>query len=183
MAIFTFSRGVSVATHEMKHTLPWNVTGIPPEAREVARSAAGREGIPVGEWLTQRILAESARAENPRADSARAKAAIETPEESAPPFRYGRDEDVSRDRDDLAARLTRSEAETDNALRRVDDALRTVARRLDVSERAQTEAHRAMSSAATEFNAAARDQAQAFQLLTTRIDGVERQTDNAALRH
>ena len=46
----------------MKHTLPWNVTGIPPEAREAARSAAHREGIAVGEWLTRRILSENARA-------------------------------------------------------------------------------------------------------------------------
>src|SRR5258705_5568054 len=103
MAIFTFSRGVSVATHEMKHTLPWNVTGIPPEAREVARSAAHREGIAVGEWLTRRILSEGARTEN-----GRAKSALEAPEDPALPFRYGRDEDVSRDRDELAAKVARS---------------------------------------------------------------------------
>ena len=182
MAVFTFSRGVGVATHEMKHTLPWNVTGIPPEAREVARAAAGREGMPVGEWLTRRILSESARAENPRAENVRAKAAIETPEELVPPYRYARDEDVSRDRDDLAARVARSETETDSAFRRIDDALRTMARRVELSERTQTDAHRAMSSAAAEINAAARDQAQAFQLLTKRIDSIERQTDSAALR-
>jgi localization factor PodJL len=57
-----------------------------------------------------------------------------------------------------------------------------MARRLELSERAQTEAQRAMSSAAAEINAAARDQAQAFKLLTTRIDNVERQTDTNALR-
>jgi localization factor PodJL len=34
----------------------WNVGGIPPEAREAARAAARREGLPVGEWLTRRIL-------------------------------------------------------------------------------------------------------------------------------
>ena len=156
----------------MKHTLPWNVTGIPPEAREAARSAAHREGIAVGEWLTRRILSENARA----------KTAIETPEEAAPSYRYGRDEDTLRDRDDLAARLARSEAETDGAFRRIDDALRTMARRLESSERAQTEAHRAVSSAASEINAAARDQAEAFKLLTTRIVSVERQTDTGALR-
>src|SRR5437763_10314192 len=156
----------------MKHTLPWNVTGIPPEAREAARSAAHREGIAVGEWLTRRILSENALA----------KTAIETPEEAVSSYRYGRDEDALRDRDDLAARLTRSEAETDGAFRRIDDALRNMARRLESSERAQTEAHRAMSSAASEINAAARDQAQAFQLLTTRIVNVERQADTGALR-
>jgi localization factor PodJL len=176
----------------MKHTLPWNVTGIPPEAREIARSAAGREGIPVGEWLTRRIISEGARGESARAEIARpengrsengwAKTSIELPEDSVPPFRYGRDEDVLRDRDDLAAKLTRSETETNSAFRRIDDSLRTMARRLELSERAQTEAQRAMSSAAAEINAAARDQAQAFKLLTTRIDNVERHTDTNALR-
>ncbi len=161
----------------MKHTLPWNVTGIPPEAREVARSAAHREGIAVGEWLTRRILSEGARVEN-----GRAKSTVEAPEDPAPPYRYGREEEVSRERDDLAEKFARSEAETDGAFRRIDDAMRTVARRLELNERTQTEAHRAMSSAAAEINAAARDQAQAFQHLTTRIDSVERQTDTAALR-
>src|SRR6187402_970656 len=44
----------------MKQSLPWNVTGIPPEAREAARNAASREGMTVGDWLTRRILAEAA---------------------------------------------------------------------------------------------------------------------------
>src|SRR5258706_6644015 len=171
----------------MKHTLPWNVTGIRPEAREIARSAAGREGIPVGEWLTRRILSETARAEGARAENARpengrAKSAIEIAEELAPSYRYGRDEEILRDRDDLAARFAHSEAESEDAFRRIDDALRTLARRVESSERAQTEANRAMGSAAAEINAAARDQAQAFKLLTSRIDSVERQTDTAALR-
>ena len=165
----------------MKHTLPWNVTGIPPEAREVARSAAGREGIPVGEWLTRRILSENARADA-RPENGRAKTVIEVPEESPPSYRYGRDEEILRERDDLTVRFARSEAESEDAFRRIDDALRTMARRLELSERAQTEAQRAMSSAAAEINAAARDQAQAFKLLATRIDNVERQTDTAALR-
>ncbi len=166
----------------MKHTLPWNVTGIPAEAREVARAAAGREGIPVGEWLTRRIISEGARGESARPENGRAKTAIELPEESVTPFHYGRDEEILRERDDLAARLAHNEEETDSAFRRIDEALRAMARRLEASERAQTEAQRAMSSAAAEINAAARDQAQAFKLLTTRIDNVERHTDTNALR-
>jgi localization factor PodJL len=166
----------------MKRTLPWNVTGIPPEAREVARSAASREGIPVGEWLTRRILAEGARAGDAPPESGRVKTPIEVPEESAPSHRHGHDEDVLHDRDELAARLARSEAQTDSAFRRIDEVLRTLAQRLELSERTQTDAHRAMGSGAAEINAAGRDQAQAFQLLTTRIESVERQTDSAALR-
>src|ERR1700688_4127306 len=132
----------------MKRTLPWNVTGIPPEAREVARSAASREGIPVGEWLTRRILTEGARAGDARPESGRVKTPIEVPEESAPSYRNGHDKEVLHDRDDLAARLARSEAETDSAFRRIDDALRTLAQRLELSERTQTDAHRAIGSGA-----------------------------------
>src|SRR5476651_2392854 len=40
----------------MRAELPWNVAGIPPEAREAARAAARREGLSVGEWMTRRIL-------------------------------------------------------------------------------------------------------------------------------
>ena len=40
----------------MRAELPWNVAGIPPEARAAARAAARREGLSVGEWLTRRIL-------------------------------------------------------------------------------------------------------------------------------
>src|ERR1700739_2521349 len=40
----------------MRAELPWNVAGIPPEAREAARAAARREGLSVGEWLTRQIL-------------------------------------------------------------------------------------------------------------------------------
>src|SRR5258706_11619426 len=111
----------------MKHTLPWNVTGIPPEAREIARSAAGREGIPVGEWLTRRIVSESARGESARPENGRAKTAIDVPEESATPFRYGRDDEILRDRDDLADRLAHNEAETDAGFPRLYERRRPIA--------------------------------------------------------
>lgn len=40
----------------MSADMPWNVNGVEPEAREAARMAARRKGIPVGQWLTQTIL-------------------------------------------------------------------------------------------------------------------------------
>lgn len=39
----------------MQSDLPWNVPGIPADAREAARAAARREGLSLGEWLTRRI--------------------------------------------------------------------------------------------------------------------------------
>jgi localization factor PodJL len=75
-----------------------------------------------------------------------------------------------------------SELDAPGAFQRIDDIFRTLSHRLDISERAQSEAQRAMSAAASEINAATRDQAEAFQLIATRIDRVERQTDTGALR-
>lgn len=39
----------------MQSDLPWNISGIPTDAREAARAAARREGLSIGEWLTRRI--------------------------------------------------------------------------------------------------------------------------------
>jgi localization factor PodJL len=158
----------------MKQTLPWNVTGIPPEARDVARAAATREGVSVGDWLTRRILAENARGlgtGETRSDAP-----------PAPTYRYEREDETRRDRDDLTLRLARSEAEADSAFRRIDEALRTMARRLETNERSQNEAQRAMSTAASEISAATRDQPEAFVLLTQRIDRVEQNSDTVVLR-
>ena len=44
----------------MRPDLPWNVAGIPSEARDAARAAARREGLSVGEWLTRRIVKDFA---------------------------------------------------------------------------------------------------------------------------
>src|SRR5262245_10829996 len=110
----------------MKQSLPWNVTGIPAEARELARAAAAREGISVGDWLTRRILGEAAAKP---ADTASAAPA---------PLRVERMGDARRD--DTAPRPP---AETDPnarrgedpALKRIDETLRTLARRIEAAER------------------------------------------------
>ena len=147
----------------MKHTLPWNVTGIPPEAREIARSAASREGATVGEWLTRRIMTEQANKAPP----------TEPDDALTPPFRYPHDEAPPRPRSEIAS---------ETVAQRIDEAFRALARRLEDNERAQNEAQRSMRAAAAEINAATRDQAEAFQHLTTRIDRVERHADTGALR-
>jgi len=157
----------------MKHALPWNVTGIPPEAREMARTAAMREGLSVGDWLTRRIVAETSRL--PPASEIRSEAAQASE-------LYDRDAETVRDRELLARQLARSEEQSESAFRRIDEALRNLSRRLESTERTQSEAQHAMSAAASEINAATRDQAQAFALLTERIDRVERNADTGALR-
>lgn len=45
----------------MSQNSPWSVKGVDPEAREAAKIAARRQGLPLGRWLSQTILSAAAR--------------------------------------------------------------------------------------------------------------------------
>jgi localization factor PodJL len=62
----------------------------------------------------------------------------------------------------MLARVSRSEAESTDSWRRIEEQLRGVARRLDSSERSQSENNRVLSRTAAEMNIAAREQSQVF---------------------
>jgi localization factor PodJL len=147
----------------MQPDLPWNVAGIPPEAREAARAAARREGLSVGEWLTRRILkslsAEPAGWPQDSADDYRS-----SPEEPQGP--------ASRDSEETFARASRNESETQSAYRRIEEHLRSLGKRLESTERTQSESGRVVSQAATEISIAAREQTQAFDQLGTHVVGL-----------
>src|SRR6201995_5040595 len=103
----------------MRPDIPWNVAGIPPEAREAARAAARREGLSVGEWLTRRILGsfsgmdEDAGLSLDRGAFHRAGAA------GAPLATWGLPPSSAsrRDTEDMMARVGRSETESNEAWR------------------------------------------------------------------
>ncbi|MBS0275362.1 MAG: SEL1-like repeat protein [Proteobacteria bacterium] len=133
----------------MQPDLPWNVAGIPPEAREAARAAARREGLSVGEWLTRRIMRTFAEV----ADMAPMREAAPAARESAA----------------MLDSVSRSENEAQSAYKRIEEQLRSVSRRLEATERSQTENNRAMSKTATEINIATREQAQAFDQLGAHV--------------
>ena len=79
---------------------------------------------------------------------------------------------TSRDSEEMLARVSRTEADSQDSYRRIEDQLRGVARRLDQSERSQSENNRAMNKAATEINIASREQAQAFDQLGAHVVGL-----------
>ncbi|HEY8947892.1 MAG TPA: hypothetical protein VIM56_03305 [Rhizomicrobium sp.] len=141
-----------MANQEMQPDLPWNVAGIPPEAREAARAAARREGLSVGEWLTRRIMRTFA------------EVADMTPMREAAPVTQS-----ARDSAAMLDSVSRSESEAQNAYKRIEEQLRSVSRRLEAAERSQTENNRAMSKTATEINIATREQAQAFDQLGAHV--------------
>lgn len=160
----------------MRAELPWNVAGIPPEAREAARAAARREGLSVGEWLTRRILQSFSGLED---DVAASLDSWGLPASAA----------SRRDSEDMLARVGRSEAETNDAWRRIEDQLRGLGRRLESSERTHSESNRVLSRTAQEINVSAREQAHAMEqlghniaALTERLERLERGTANDGLR-
>src|SRR3954463_1258360 len=142
----------------MRAELPWNVAGIPPEAREAARAAARREGLSVGEWLTRRILQSFSGLEDDNASGG-----------------------VLDSWGLPASSAGRSEAEPNDGWRRIEDQLRGLGHRLDSSERTHSESNRVLSRTAQEINLSAREQAQAMEqlghnimVLTERLERLER---------
>jgi localization factor PodJL len=141
----------------MRAELPWNVAGIPPEAREAARSAARREGLSVGEWLTRRILRSFS-------DMGEEPTPMPVDAWGLPASAQGR-----RDTEEMLARVSRTETEASDIYRRIEEQLRGVARRLDGAERSQSENNRVIAKTASEMNIAAREQAQAFDQLGNHV--------------
>jgi localization factor PodJL len=79
--------------------------------------------------------------------------------------------------DEMLERVSRSEIETAEVYRRIEDQLRGMARRLDASERSQSESNRVMSKAAVEMNIAAREQSQAFEQLGAHVSDIADRLD------
>src|SRR5579871_3475684 len=113
----------------MRAELPWNVAGIPPEAREAARAAARREGLSVGEWLTRRILRSFSGMDEELSGPA------------LDPWGLPQSAASRRDTEDMLARVSRTESESSDVYRRIEEQLRTVGRRLDSAERSQSESN------------------------------------------
>lgn len=144
----------------MRPDLPWNVAGIPPEAREAARAAARREGLSVGEWLTRRIVSGLAGIEG---TSETRSAWVSSASDGDVDRRQ--DSETRRDSHHMLEKVRASETETADTYRRIEDQLRAVGRRLETTERNQNESSREINRTASEMNETAREQAQAFEQL------------------
>ena len=156
----------------MRTDLPWNVAGIPPEAREAARAAARREGLSVGEWLTRQITRNQG-----DAGVAYEPAHLSWPVQAQRPHEEPAVTSNVRESQEMLARVSRSESETQNAYRKIEDHLRSLARRLDSTERAQFDNSRVLSEAAGEINIASREQMQAFDTLGAHVIGLGERID------
>src|SRR5450631_554718 len=171
----------------MRAEIPWNVAGIPPEAREAARAAARREGLSVGEWLTRRILRSFSGMEDEVAGAAfenRTPSGAPLDSWGLPPSAASR-----RDSEEMLARVGRSESGSNDAWRRIEEQLRGLGRRLDSTERSHSENNRVLSRTAQEININTREQAQAFEqlgqnvvALNDRLERLERSSTSDGIR-
>ena len=168
----------------MRPDIPWNVAGIPPEAREAARAAARREGLSVGEWMTRRILRSFSDTPDDMTPAREQWTSNGSGYAAAPAPTASR-----RDTENMLADVARSETQSSDVYRRIEEQLRNVGRRLESTERSQSENSRAMSKAASEINIAAREQAQSFDQLggsvmslADRLERVERSSTTDGTR-
>src|ERR1700748_2567505 len=109
----------------MRAELPWNVAGIPPEARDAARAAARREGLSVGEWLTRRIVRDLSGANESVEPMRETFSHTPPPSYRAEPMPEPRHEPVSlrAQSDDMLARVARNESETQDIYKRIESHL------------------------------------------------------------
>jgi len=147
----------------MRPELPWNVAGIPQEAREVARAAARREGLTIGEWLTRRIFDSPGFTESDR---------------------------QTETEDSLRLRPAAGESSGQGSqLREIEEELRAFATRIELAERCQAEERQKHDRTLSDLHLVARKQAQVFEQLDMsvmnilqRVERVERQTSNDNLK-
>ncbi|HEX3674416.1 MAG TPA: hypothetical protein VHU87_09110 [Rhizomicrobium sp.] len=144
----------------------------------------------VGEWLTRRILKSFGDLGSDTADSGASRESWRT--SNTAPYRVPTVDHAAtpaQDSEDMLARVARAENESQGVNKRTEDQMRALTRRLDATERSQSENGRAMSKAAAEINVAAREQAQAFDQLgghvvglTERLARVERSASTDGVR-
>ena len=109
----------------MTNAAPWSVKGIDPRAREAAREAARRQGLTIGEWLNQAILANEA---------ALAQARGEAPPAPYEPRGGSRDERLSEALQQLAERLDVNDRRNALAMTGLDRTLSSVAARVEQAD-------------------------------------------------
>lgn len=133
----------------MKPGIPWSVKGIEPEVREVAKHAARRSGMTLGEWLNTVILDQ---AETPEQAPAPAAKDPMTPAQIAAPHRSEttiRLEDIAQQLSRLAQREQEAAAirayEPPPARQADEEAINRILARIESNERQQVEAFSAVN--------------------------------------
>ena len=122
----------------------------------------------MGEWLTRRILRSFSGLEE-ELQAPAGPSLDRTPLDS---WGLPQSSASRRDTEAMLAQVSRTENESSDTYRRIEEQLRSVGRRLDSAERSQSENNRVMTKTASEINIATREQAQAFDQLGGHVMGL-----------
>lgn len=122
----------------MKPSSPWSVKGVEPEAREAAKMAARRAGMPVGAWLShtiRKVASEQLRS-GPGAHAARTQSFSQPLPDGTEPRSTARPpapttEAVLESINRLAAKLEASEQRTAETLAPLTDKVRNLSDQME----------------------------------------------------
>ncbi|MEO1038824.1 MAG: peptidoglycan-binding protein [Pseudomonadota bacterium] len=118
---------------------PWSVKGIDPRARAVAKSAARRDGMTLGEWLNRVILDDDGEAASDWTDQLEGFPGLTPDGKTAPAGRSGGRNALHSVVSRLGDRLEVAEQRSTLALTGVDQSLMALTRRLDALEETREE--------------------------------------------
>ncbi|WP_440959146.1 peptidoglycan-binding protein [Oceanicaulis sp. LC35] len=115
----------------MPPVAPWSVKGIDPRARALAKSAARREGMTLGEWLN-RVIMDDGVSDNAKDwdDQLSRFPGFGGGDDGGP----GHDDQLSELVQRLSDRLEASERRSTQALSHIDQSVTAISRRLDMIE-------------------------------------------------
>ncbi|WP_273145510.1 peptidoglycan-binding protein [Oceanicaulis alexandrii] len=115
----------------MPPVAPWSVKGIDPRARALAKSAARREGMTLGEWLN-RVILDDGVSENARDwdDQLSRFPGFGGGDDGGP----GHDDQLTELVQRLSDRMEASERRSTQALSHIDQSVTSISRRLDLIE-------------------------------------------------
>jgi chromosome segregation ATPase len=154
---------------DLEYPSSWSIHDVSPQARELARAEAEREGVSLGDWLARRISGELSRvapgSDEPQRSHRRLAASVEP---------------ARRSESGLEPRRDRPLTENSHT---VDEAMQAMQRLIESNRSAQEFAGFAMQNVVSEINAAARDQATVLDAMNDRIERVEGGTEALAHRN
>ena len=115
----------------MPPVAPWSVKGIDPRARALAKSAARREGMTLGEWLN-RVILDDGVSENAKDwdDQLSRFPGFGGGDDGGP----GHDDQLTELVQRLSDRMEASERRSTQALSHIDQSVTSISRRLDLIE-------------------------------------------------
>ena len=154
---------------DFERSSSWSIHDVSPQARDLARAEAEREGLSVADWLARRITGEAPHA---------------VPDQEEPLRQFGRlaESTPAAPRTEKTPEPRRAQPPSGKS-HSVDEAMQAMQRLIESNRSAQEFAGLAMQNVVAELNGAARDQSALLDSLNARIDQIEGNSEALAQRN